>query len=274
MTAGSPQPVAKKAQKSLSAYVEDLQASGRYVFRLDELPPEVGGSSVARKSAIRRLKQRGRISSPRRGFYVIVPLEHRVAGCPPATWFIHDLMDYLGRPYYVALLTAAAFHGASHQQPMVFQVITDRPTRGSVVGRNRIEFHVSRNARSTPIQRLQTQTGYFSVSTTEATAFDLVRFYRASAHLGNVATVLTELAEDMEGKKLAAIADNYRLPEVQRLGYLLDHVGAGEIAHPLARWLAGRPGRAVLLRPDGPRKSGKLDQRWRIVKNEEIEMDL
>jgi hypothetical protein len=50
------------------------------------------------------------------GVAVVVPPEYREAGCPPASWFIHDLMRFLGQPYYVALLTAAAIHGAAHQQ--------------------------------------------------------------------------------------------------------------------------------------------------------------
>jgi len=70
------------------------------------------------------------------------------------------------------------------------------------------------------------------------------------------------------------MADNYRLPEIQRLGHLLEHVGAVETARPLAEWLSGKPRRSVLLRPDGPRKFGKLDRRWRVVKNERIEADL
>jgi len=29
----------------------------------------------------------------------------------------------------VGVLSAAAIHGAAHQQPMIFQVVTDKPTR-------------------------------------------------------------------------------------------------------------------------------------------------
>jgi hypothetical protein len=77
---------------------------------------------VATKTALRRLKEQGRIVSPRRGFYVVVPPEYRAAGSPPASWFIDELMRYLDQPYYVGLLSAAAIHSASRQQSMVFQV--------------------------------------------------------------------------------------------------------------------------------------------------------
>jgi hypothetical protein len=61
-------------------------------------------SFVAAQTALRRLKQQGRVVSPRRGFYVVVPPEYRAAGSLPASWFIDDLMRYLDQPYYVGLL--------------------------------------------------------------------------------------------------------------------------------------------------------------------------
>jgi hypothetical protein len=107
------------------------------------LHPSRGGerSTVAIEAALRRLKRRGRIASPRRGFYVLVPVEYREAGCPPVSWFIDDLMRFLKQPDYVGLLSAAAIHGAAHQQPMLFQVVTDRPSRPVRVGRVRIGGH-------------------------------------------------------------------------------------------------------------------------------------
>ncbi|MBU2500813.1 type IV toxin-antitoxin system AbiEi family antitoxin [bacterium] len=37
-------------------------------------------------------------------------------------------MRYLAQPYHVGLLSAAAIHGAAHQQPMVFHVVTATDT--------------------------------------------------------------------------------------------------------------------------------------------------
>ena len=31
-------------------------------------------------------------------------------GSPPASWFIDDLLEYLGQSYYVGLLSAAEIH--------------------------------------------------------------------------------------------------------------------------------------------------------------------
>lgn len=258
----------------LTTFVDDLQARGRYTFTRAEAAHGQERSPVALEAALRRLKQRGRIVSPRRGFYVLVPIEYRQVGCPPATWFIADLMRFLGQPYYVGLLSAAALHGAAHQQPMVFQVITDRPTRPAVVGRVQIRFHVSRHIEVVPVVAVQTETGSLRASTPEATAFDLIRFAPAAGHLSNVATVLAELAEKLDPVLLAALASSYAVPEVQRLGYLLEQLGEEELARPLADWLGTQRHRSVLLALGQSNSAALSDRRWRIVLNETVEMDL
>ncbi len=259
---------------TIADWVEGRQAFGRYTFTRADAESGLEASSVAVQTALRRLKQKGRIASPRRGFYVIVPPEYRAAGCPPASWFVDELMEHLGRDYYVGILTAAALHGAGHQQPMAFQVIADRPTRPMQVGRVQIEAHTSKAVAEMPVDRIDTETGTMSVATPETTAFDLVRFFSAAGHWNNVATVLSELAETMDGDRLAEVAPHVRQPDAQRLGYLLAAVGEGDLAEPLSRWLAGRRTTVVRLRTDRPRGSAEVDPRWRLVPNEDVDIDL
>lgn len=260
--------------RSLIAFVNDLQARGRYTFTRAEAAGPMVITDLALEAALRRLKKRGRIANPRRGFYVIVPLEYREAGCPPASWFIHDLMRFLDQPYYVGLLSAAALHGAAHQQPMVFQVITDRATRPALAGRVRIDFHKSRKIEKVPVIEVQTETGSMRVSTPEATAFDLVRFTGAAGHAGNVTTVLAELAEKLHPAALAELADSYAVAEVQRCGYLLEHLGEHDLVQPLAEWLAKHRYRQVPLVPGMPPGRRSADPKWRVLPNERVEVDL
>lgn len=42
-------------------------------------------------------------------------------------------MKFLGQPYYVGLLSAAALHGAAHHQPQEFQVVTNKQFRPAVL---------------------------------------------------------------------------------------------------------------------------------------------
>lgn len=261
------------SRSALLQWVEQLQSRGRYTFTRAQAESDTERSFVAAQTALRRLKQQGRVASPRRGFYVVVPPEYRAAGSPPASWFIDDLMRYLGQPYYVGLLSAAAIHGAGHQQPMVFQVVTSKPTREMRVGKVAIQFSMSGLVESLPVVEQQTETGTMRLASPETCAFDLVRYPEAAGHLSNAATVLAELAERLDARRLVDVAPLVRLPDVQRLGYLLDAVGQSEVAAPLAEWLATKQPRAVLLRPGESTDAG-ADPRWRVVPNAELEVDI
>ncbi len=261
------------SKSAMALWVEQLQSRGRYTFTRAGAESDTERSFVAAQTALRRLKKQGRVTSPRRGFYVVVPPEYRAAGSPPASWFIDDLMCYLGQPYYVGLLSAAVVHGAGHQQPMVFQVVTSKPTREMRAGKVAIRFSMSSLVESLPVVEQQTETGTMRVAAPETCAFDLVRYPEAAGHLGNAATVLAELAERLDARKLVDIAPIVRLPDVQRLGFMLDAVGQSEIAAPLAEWLAKKQPRAVLLEP-GEGVDGDVDPRWHVVPNSELEMDV
>jgi predicted transcriptional regulator of viral defense system len=262
-----------RQQGPIADLVDRLQASGRYTFTRTEVERETQLSESSLEAALRRLRARRRIATPRRGFHVIVPLEHQSAGAPPPPWFIDDLMRFLGQRYYVGLLTAAALHGAGHQQPMVFQVVTDRPTRPARVGRARIAFHVTRNLESVPVVALTTETGTMRASTPEATAFDLVRFVAAAGHTNNVATVLSELAERLSADELARLAPHHLLPDVQRLGFLLEFVGEGVKAVRLQSWLGEQRVRPVVLARGRPKGSVKPVGAWRVIPNVDVEID-
>lgn len=257
---------------TMSAWVEQLQALGRYTFTGVTAESGTGRSDVAVQNALRRLKAQRKIVALRRGLFAVVPPEYRVTGSPPASWFIDDLMRHLDQPYYVGLLSASAIHGASHQQPMVFQVVTDKPTREIRAGKVTVSFSMSSTVERMPAVAVQTETGTMRVATPETTAYDLVRFQPAAGHLGNVATVLAELAEHLNAPALAEIAPLRKLPDVQRLGYLLETIGETALAAPLAEWLEDRSPRAIPLLPGAPVACG-IDDRWHVRPNAELEID-
>jgi predicted transcriptional regulator of viral defense system len=260
--------------KSLSAYVDDLQAAGRYTFVAGEARAALGVSDIALASAARILKERGRLVAPRRGFFVTVPTEYRTVGAPPPSWFVDDLMRFLSQPYYVALLSAAALHGASHQQSMAFQIMTDRPTRPALAGRARLEFHMSRRLADSSTVSMQTETGSMLVSTPETTALDLVEHSASCGGWSNVATVLAELAERLEPEALHLAAGPAKTPDVQRLGYLLDLVGHPRLADPLLRALSLRRYRPVPLASGATdAKPGSPVAPWRVIPNVQVESD-
>jgi len=260
--------------RDLSGFVDGLQASGRYTFRREEAVSALGVSEIAVQSAARRLAAKGRICAPRRGFYVIVPVEYSQSGAPPPSWFIDDLMKFHGHRYYVGLLSAAALHGAAHQQPQVFQVVTGVTLRPITVGRTRIRFFLKWHLAETPATEVKTETGAMRVSTPEATALDLVRYVGSAGQLGNVATVLSEISERIDPKRLVEAARaEVELSVVQRLGFLLERFASPDVVAPLAKWLATKRPRHVPLRPERKPKATEKDARWQILVNEDVEVD-
>jgi predicted transcriptional regulator of viral defense system len=264
-----------ESAKTLAELVDYFQETGRYTFVREEALRGLNINTENLKKAAKRLTAKGRIAVPRRGFYVIIPLEYRVAGAPPPSWFIDQLMLHLERPYYVGLLSAAALYGAAHQQPQEYQVITDQPQRLMRIGRNRIRFLVKKNIRRVATEEHKTETGSIRVSTPEATAIDLVRYTMAAGSLDNVATVLGELAERIDKQKLVeAVKADGEMAFAQRLGYILENFVTGNHSSNLAEWINKRNPRNIPLNPGKPIKGQPADRRWRIVVNDKIERDI
>ena len=113
---------------SIASWIYDKPLRGNYTFTHDEVAqafPGMSAGSIAR--ALTREVSKGRIMSPLRGFYVIVPDEYVLRGAVPQSFYLDDMMHHLGRKYYVALLSAASYHGASHQVPLRFSVMIEPP---------------------------------------------------------------------------------------------------------------------------------------------------
>lgn len=260
--------------RSAANYIEGLQANGRHTFTTDDAVKALGSSLVATRAALRRLKRKALIADPYRGFHVVVPPAYRGLRCLPADQFVPDLMAHLGEPYYVGLLSAARYHGAAHQAPMVFQVVVPRSRRGLECGAVRVEFIARKDMHDTPVLERNTDTGVIRIATPEATAIELVGYPEHCGYLDNVSTVLAELAESMSGEALAAEARRAPLAWVQRLGYLLSFVEANDLAAVLEPVLAERNVFTVALAPWRDMAGAPRDARWHVAVNAEVEPDL
>jgi predicted transcriptional regulator of viral defense system len=258
---------------SLSDYIDYLQSRGKYVFTQNDAKEAVGCSEWAVRIAANRLIAKERIIKLRYAFYLIIPLEHKVAGAPPPFWYIDSLMQHHKQPYYVALLSAAALYGAAHQQPQVFQVMTNKSLRSITIGRAHIQFLVKKNIEQCDVQKKQTETGYVNVSTPEVTALDLVQYADRAGSLNHVTTVLIELSEAIDENKLVEAAKNEKLVVAQRLGYLLETYGEKKVTHSLKYWLSQQKTAFIPLRTDKDYQKISKNKDWRIFINEKIEID-
>jgi predicted transcriptional regulator of viral defense system len=220
----------------------------------------------------------GHAFSPTPGAYVPIPSQYRTWGAAPARDFIDPFMKHLGHPYYVGCLSAAEVHGAAHQRPQVFQVVTSGRLTGRQFGRVRLAFITSASTASRPTVKVNTPTGTMIVSTPETTVLDLVANPRHGGGLSNIATVIGELLGDnkLDLERLAENAKLYTVSVAQRAGWMIEHTAA-EINHhvdlaDLAK-LAGHGNKRTLLSASGPRR-GATAQRWHVVVNADVESDL
>lgn len=255
-------------------FIETLSARGRYHFTTREAVQATKSSLTAVRAALRRLKQKGHIAAPHRGFYVIVPAEYRRLGCLPAEQFIPQLMEHLGLAHYVALLSAARYHGAAHQQPQAFQVIVRKNRPALKCGLVRVHFVARHNAHRIPTIAFNTPRGSVCVSTPEATAFDLVGYPEHAGGFDNVATILVELLETANPDQLAAIAPLSPMPWSQRLGYLLSLVELTDCAAALGDYVTRYARETVPLDPRQAASRETRDDRWKLVPNVRVAPEL
>ena len=223
--------------------------------------------------ALSRLARKGQVASPARGFYVIVPPEYRRLGCLPPDQFIPALMEHRKRPYYAALLSAAQYHGAAHHRPQEFQVALAGNQRPISCGTVRVSFIARRRIGEVPVQNFNTPRGPILVSTVEGTAVDLVGYGHRGGGLDQIATVLSELAEQIDPHRLVTAAAVAPIPWAQRLGYLLECVGAVDKAALLKAHVQQKAYGTIPLLPAAPADGSPRADDWHLRVNAEVEVE-
>ncbi len=91
----------------MATWIDSRQSQGLYFFNRQEALKTLQVSELAFKKAAARLSKKKRIARIHGGFFIIIPLEYAVTGILLAEWFIADLMDYIGQPFYVPGLSPA-----------------------------------------------------------------------------------------------------------------------------------------------------------------------
>jgi len=258
---------------SASEYIADLASRGQHHFSTAEIRVALGVSLPAVRASLRRLKRRGVIADPHRGFHVIVPPEYRRLGCLPPEQFVPRLMEHLGKAYYVALLSAAELHGAAHHRPQSFQVMLAKNRRPIACGEVRVQFVARHDLARTPVVEKQSPRGRMRVSSPEATALELVGYADQCGGLDNVASVLAELVEMIDGLKLIEAARLCPIAWVQRLGYLLDLTEHRGLADALVDHVREHAAVLAPLVRAKPTARAERVERWKLAINASVEPD-
>jgi predicted transcriptional regulator of viral defense system len=267
-----------KTNLSLEKWVEQQLSLGRYGFALSILRKNFGEQTeIAIKSALKRLADKSKILSVYKGYYLILPPQYASKGILPPALFLDAFMKFLARPYYVALLNAAAYHGSSHQQPQEYFVVTNFPVLRATHKKGlKINYISIKHIPEKLLAQRKTEAGYLNISNPALTATDLIQFEKRIGGLNRAITVLNELAEVLQPADFnTELLDYAPVTALQRLGYLLDACYKTELADALYDAMEKHPLNCfrIPLKASGATKGFSSENRWKVIVNAEIEID-
>lgn len=261
---------------NISDWIRNREIRGKATFSVADVKDAFAERpSKSINTELSRQVSRGRVQSVYRGFYVIVPVQYQLKGVIPPAYYVDGLMDYVGKPYYLGLLSAAAMHGATHQRAMKTQVMTVMP-RIKASGKNSLlDWNYRQEIPEAFVVKKNAEIGTLRYSGPELTAVDLVQF---ASHVGGyqrVATVLAELMDSVDMEKAGELLRFTTVATIQRLGYLLERVlSRQDQADALFRVLKAQgTWNSILLSNVQDRREGAPANRWHVNGNIDIEVD-
>jgi hypothetical protein len=250
------------------AFIDARLALGHVAFSLADFTKESRLSAIAAKRQLSRLGNKVARVSPRQPFYLIVTPEHRAMGAPPAAWWLNDYFNWLGRPYYLALQSAASSFGSNPQALQVTQVMTDHPVRPVKVGRIQVRFFVKRGIGRTSTQQLTQAFAPLCISTPEATAFDLIRYATSIGGIGRAAETIRPFLSKLRVRELKRmLAAENEIATAQRLGFVMEAAGEKKLAQTIYDWLPGKLTKILLSPVNKKQCSVPLVERWQVFNN-------
>jgi predicted transcriptional regulator of viral defense system len=264
----------KVSYNYLEDYLLTVRAKGRFVVTQTELTEKFNVSAKALQQNLFRLKSKKQIAQIRQGFYAIIPPEYSHQGMLPVYLFVDDLMKSLDRNYYLGLYSAAAIHGAGHQQPMESQIIVKKPVLRDITrDKLAIRFFTRNKWNPDDIIQKKTDAGYIKVSSPELTALDLIFYSSKIGGINRLLPILAELSEEIKPSKLNKAARQYnQITVIQRLGFLFDKtMDAEQLVTPLKKIVNENRCSNIALSTANKSKEGEINYDWKIIINTDLQ---
>ncbi|MBU1776194.1 MAG: type IV toxin-antitoxin system AbiEi family antitoxin [Gammaproteobacteria bacterium] len=218
-------------------FIDERLSRGFVSFSLSEIVKGTGLSVVAARNQLLRLKDAVVRVSPRQQYFLIVQPQHRILGAPPVEWWLNDYFKWLGQPYYLALLSAAATYGSSHQAVQETEIITQVPRRVMIIGRRRLRFFVKSSIDKTITQQLPRAYAPLTVSTPESTVFDLVRYAQRIGGFERAAETIVPMLSMITSRALSRVLEAENdMATAQRLTMVFEAIGAKDYAEAVKNW--------------------------------------
>ncbi len=258
-------------------YIKYLLSVEDYSFSLDEITQETTGNNNSLKFELLRLAEKGEITNLRKGFYLIITPRYLSAQKLPIQLYSEKLFKHLDRNYYVALFSAAKFHGASHQQVQRDYLITEKP-KFNDISKNTIDirFFTTSNWSDKNIQLKKSDAGIYKISSPALTIVDLIHHQTKLGGINRMLATIEELTEELTKSDLVELLNWYpHKSTLQRLGFLFEELEANEkFQRMIFANLKSRKFFPVLLSPKSNEKPGAVKNRWKVDINVKLESDL
>lgn len=262
---------------SVADYIYMLLSQEEYSFSLDEILLKLEKSEIAVKSELSRLVQKRQILNLRKGFYIILTPRYREIGILPIELYADKLFSYLKKNYYLAFYSAAKFYGASHQQIQKDYIITSLPPIYNISKKNiRIDFFNTSNWSQKNIIQKKSDAGYFNISSPILTIVDLIHYHVKLGGLNRMIAIIDEIAEIIEVNDIENLLTWYpHKSSIQRLGYILEELVVNKtLIELLYKYLDTNGFYPILLSPIKEQKAGKVNNKWKVDVNLELESDI
>ena len=262
---------------SLNDWIKEQEQRGVTTFSFQQIRCVFQKrSEKTLKTDVNRLTLSKRIQNVYKGFYVIIPTQYQLKGVVPPSYYINELMEYLGKPYYVGLLSAAAIYGASHQRAMMTQIVTTGPRPRTSNKNTLLNWNYRQQIPKELIESRNAEMGRIYYSSAELTAVDIIQFATNIGGYQRATTVLAELIDIIDMSKMEKVIPYTTTTAMQRLGYLLEFIlYEQDKADKLYNILKRQNGyfNAVLMSLEHPVSDDSESNRWRVNMNIDIEID-
>ena len=263
---------------TVSKYLESLAIGGQRYFLTKDVCATLSMKQSVLSVSISRLALNGKVKMIRRGFGIYTGLTN---GVLHPSFFIDAMMTFMNARYYVGLLNAASYFGASHQAVMTYTVVVDRVMKPILLDGLTIEFVTKNDFGDDGIDKVAGEGGYFNLSRPELTVIDLIRFPKKSGHLNNIATVYEDLTERLDMKKFSAVCLSSRTPTsaLQRIGFIFETIlDRSDIAKIIYQVFIRRTASRIRLSTySGDKKepavSESFNKKWKLYVNTVVEPD-
>ncbi len=239
----------------------------------------LGVSDAYAAKLLHQLAKRGAAVKVAKGVYVLATADSVGQKGPPIVdpWpVLDDVMKRIQPEYFVAYVSAAYVQGAATEIPFNLSIAAPRQRRPVKIGLSRIAFHFVPKEKWFGTQRTRQSGEFITVSDPERTLLDCAHRPDLCGGAEGLAQIAWELAWKVKPRLVQEYLRRLGEPGIaQRLGFILSRLQrqkAPRQVAPLIRVLEAAVGQGIhSLDPNRSRRATRMDERWRIWVNADVE---